>query len=188
MAIAALRRLSGTIHKSRYDRFQNGMKKDAIAAQDNVKLRSVEESIRMVELFRISCSPNELEIRTIETLLNLADMDQEALVRAMKATRNIYNANGKKIGSEPDYQVQLEASKEYTRRMEAVIGKKQSGTSVSVQTNVGVLGPSVITYEDKLREIQSRRGLANVEATERALPSGSDAIDDAFKEEGSLPG
>jgi hypothetical protein len=160
MAIASLRRLSKTIHKSRWDRAQQGLSVEEIAKQDGVQKGVVDGSLRMVEMFRLTCAPSEVELRQAETLMVLADQDEAALRRAFDAHHKIYNDKGKRVGVEPDYTVQMEAIKEVTKRTEILIGKK-AGVTVNnnVQNNVGVLGRGVTTFEDRLREIQQRRGL-----------------------------
>lgn len=190
MAIASLRRLSRTIHKSRWDRARQGLSIEEIARQDNVQKETVDLSLRMVELFRLTCAPSELELRQIETMMVIADQDESALSRALNAHHNVYDSKGKKVGVEPDYTVQGEAMKEVTKRTEILIGKKNGGAgggvNVNVQNNVGVLGRSVVTFEDRLREIQQRRGLAPAEGA--SLPTDSeDSLDDAFETEGPLP-
>lgn len=190
MAIASLRRISRTIHKSRWDRAQQGMSAEEIAIQDKVKKVTIEQSLRMVEMFRLTCAPSEVELRHAETLMVLADQDEAALSRALNARHVIFDSKGKKVGVEPDYTVQLDAVKEITKRTEVLTGKKggQGGVNVNVQNNVGVLGRSVVTFEDRLREIQQRRGLIPIEAS--TVPEDSaeqDSLDDAFEEEGSVP-
>lgn len=188
MAIAALRRLSRTIHKARWDRAQQGMSTEEIAKQDNVTKTAVEHSLRMVEMFRLTCAPSEVEVRQAETLMVLADQDEAALTRCLNARHNVYNASGKKVGVEPDLPIQLEAVKEVTKRTEVLIGKKNTGTTVNVNQNVGVLGRSVVTFEDRLREIQQRRGIIPAEIT--VLPereASEETLEDAFEEEGPIP-
>ncbi len=187
MAITSLRRLSRTIHKSRWDRARQGLSIEEIAKQDNVQKETVDLSLRMVELFRLTCAPSELELRQIETMMVIADQDESALSRALNAHHNVYDSKGKKVGVEPDYTVQGEAMKEVTKRTEILIGKKNGGTgggvNVNVQNNVGVLGRSVITFEDRLREIQQRRGLIPGEGASSPTADSEDPLDDAFSDE-----
>ena len=192
MAIASLRRLSRTIHKSRWDRAQQGLSAEDIAKEDGVKKSTIEQSLRLVELFRLTCAPSELEIRQIETMMVIADQDEAALIRALNAHHQVYDDEGKKVGVEPDYVAQAEAFKEVTKRVEILSGKKGSGVTVNnnVQNNVGVLGRSVVTFEDRLREIQQRRGLLPADITvspEVVTEEEVDPLDDAFKTQGSLP-
>lgn len=191
MAVASLRRLSNTIHKSRWDRARQGLSTEEIAKQDNVQKTSVENSLRLVELFRLTCAPSELEIRQTETLMVIADQDEKALSRALNAHHNVYDSKGKKVGVEPDYAVQGKAMEEVTKRTEILIGKKGGGTgagvNVNVQNNVGVLGRSVVTFEDRLREIQQRRGLIPGEGASSPVADGEDSLDDAFETQGPLP-
>jgi hypothetical protein len=190
MAIASLRRLSRTVHKSRWDRAQQGLSVEEIARQDKVQKEAVDKSLRLVEMFRLTCAPSEVELRQAETMMVLADQDEAALSRALNAHHKIYSADGKKsVGVEPDYTVQLDAVKEMTKRTEVLIGKKNSGPSVNIQNNVGVLGRSVVTFEDRLREIQQRRGLAlPADITVSPEPmADEDPLDDAFETEGPLP-
>jgi hypothetical protein len=190
MAIASLRRLSRTIHKSRWDRAQQGMSTEEIAVQDKVNKTTVDASLRLVEMFRLTCAPSEVELRQAETLMVIADQDEAALTRALNARRGVYDSKGKKVGVEPDYPVQLDALKEVTKRTEILIGKKgggPGGTTVNVQNNVGVLGRSVVTFEDRLREIQQRRGILPVEAAAlpeapEEIPDEEDPFEDAFEE------
>lgn len=188
MAIASLRRLSRTIHKARWDRAQQGMSTEEIAKQDKVTKTAVEHSLRLVEMFRLTCAPSEVEVRQAETLMVLADQDEAALSRCLNARHNVYDEKGKKIGVEPDLPIQMDAVKEITKRTEVLVGKKNTGTTVNVNQSVGVLGRSVTTFEDRLREIQQRRGIIPAEIT--VLPESSadeETLDDAFKEEGPLP-
>jgi hypothetical protein len=191
MAVTSLRRLSRTIHKSRWDRAQQGLSVEEIAKEDGVRKQSIEASLRLVEMFRLTCAPSELELRQVETMMVIADQDQAALTRALNASHKIYDAKGKKIGVEPDFPIQMEAVKEVTKRTEILVGKKGggAGVNVNVQNNVGVLGRSVVTFEDRLREIQQRRGLAPAPTDITVSPEVSDdedVLDDAFEEERSL--
>jgi hypothetical protein len=191
MAITSLRRLSRTIHKSRWDRARQGLSIEEIAKQDKVEKEAIDKSLRMVELFRLNCAPSELELRQMETMLVIADQDEAALSRALNAHHNVYDSKGKKVGVEPDYTVQGEAMKEVTKRTEILIGKKNGGAgggvNVNVQNNVGVLGRSVTTFEDRLREIQQRRGLIPGEGASLPAADSEDPLDDAFETEGPLP-
>jgi hypothetical protein len=180
MAITALRRISNTIHKSRYDRAQQGMTLKQIAEEDGVSEYTVENSIRKVEIFRITCSPTEVEVRQAETLMVLADHEEAALQRCLTAKRLIFDDDGNKIGEEPDYPIQLEAVTEYNKKLEIVSGKKGgSGTTVNVNTAVGVLGSSVKTFEDRLREIQSKRALPQPAAVDTVTVDAIDAVEES---------
>jgi hypothetical protein len=184
MAIASLRRLSRTIHKSRWDRAQQGLSTEEIAKQDKVSKVVIDRSLRMVEMFRLTCAPSEVELRQAETMMVIADQDEAALVRALNAHHKIYDSKGKKVGVEPDYAVQTDAMKIVTQRTEILMGKKGggAGVNVNVQNNVGVLGRSVVTFEDRLREIQQRRGLLPADVTVTPEPlADEDPLDDAFE-------
>src|ERR1700732_5164186 len=130
MAVTSLRRLSKTIHKFRWDRAQQGMSVEEIAKQDKVEKGSIERSLRLAEMFRLTCAPSELELRQTENLMVLADQDEAALSRAYNDHHSIYDTKGKKIEIEQDYPAQMEAVKEVTKRTEVLIGKKGGGASV----------------------------------------------------------
>ena len=153
-----LSRVSKTLHKSRWDRVQQGMSIEEVAKQDKVGKDVIERSIRCVELYRVSCSPNEVEVRQAETLIALADDDEASIRLSLNAMHDVYDDKGKLIGQVPDYQVRLEASKVYTERLEKILPKRNvpagNNVNVNLQTNVGVLGRGVVTFEDRLREIQ----------------------------------
>ena len=189
--VTTLSQISKTIHKSRWDRVQRGMAIEEVAKQDHVKKQSVELSIRLVELYRVSCSPSEVEVRQAETLMVLADEDAASIKRGLNATVPVFDDKGKKVSETPDHVVQLEASREYGRRLEMIIPKRGGGgggnnvnVNLNTQNNVGVLGRGVVTFEDRLREIQHRRGL--VVENEASIPSEVSAVDelsDAFSDE-----
>jgi hypothetical protein len=194
MAITSLRRLSRSIHKSRWDRAQQGMTPDEIAKEDKVSKVIIERSLRMVELFRLSCSPSELEVRQVETLMVAADRDEAEILSALVATTAVYDSKGKKVGVAPDHSIRMEAVKEVTKRMEILIGKKDGGgggVNVQINNGTGSLGRSVTTFEDRLREIQSRRALPpegesvsfkKVEKVIDVTPLTEDSVDDIFSD------
>src|ERR1700752_3787886 len=203
--VPTLLRLSRTIHKARWDRLQQGMTIKEIAHMDHVGEDAITNSIRLIEIYRISCSPPEGEMRQAETVMALSNYDEEALKRALTAMRPVFDSKGRKIGQTPDFVTRLEASREYTKRIELVIGKRDASRgaaappNINVQNNIGLLNGAVITFEDRLREIQQRRALASPleEAPVTDAPDLSaspseeapemDALADAFSEERQVP-
>ncbi|MGC1686722.1 MAG: hypothetical protein WA734_13940 [Candidatus Acidiferrales bacterium] len=151
-------------HLSRFIRQKSGKTIEEIAAEDNVTIEQVKNSIRAVE-FKQGYHTNEyLQQNLIGLVLRLAPAAQGALLSALSAEkrRDSVNDRGEKITiAEPDHDTQLRAVAEFQKI--AVAAQPKVGNQTNVKVGVGLnvaagqASGSYVGLEERMRELRQKR-------------------------------
>lgn len=149
------------IHRRRW-RFHrvDGLPIAKIAKDEGVDYATVKESIDLVDLYKDIHTIEEVNAAQSAVILANSKKEEEVLRDALDATMpvEVLDADGNKTTDwVPDRKTQLEAIDTITRKLHAI--QPKAAHSTSVQVGVGIADARQIPpgFEERLREITSRR-------------------------------
>ena len=147
----------------RYARFKAGQSPEEIALQDKISIARVKASIRAVEIQNSLYGLDALEVSQSEIVMYNKERQKIAISEALVAEKKVYAEQGEFVGeviaTEPDHETRLQAVGEL-RQIVAALGVRHSkGPSQNINLNQSLTmnTGTLVTFEDRLREIKKRR-------------------------------
>jgi hypothetical protein len=121
-------------HMDRYIRFRGGMTKEEIAESDNVALKTVEQSINVVQAYRNYCTMTEMDTCLFDIVISKGEKLRKALDEGLDATKIVKDDNGKDLVV-PDHDARTRWADVMVKVVTAAKPKKEGMFPVNVNVN-----------------------------------------------------
>lgn len=155
--------LSRSIHMERWIRVHNGESVAEVAARDKVSEKTIQESLRAIELYKGRNTVDHANQSMASAVLAVANETKEALKGGLTATYEVEKErDGKKITiKEPDHSTRLKAVTEVREIVRSIQPKAPSNTNVNFGLAIGARGQpqearGFVGMEDRLRELRTK--------------------------------
>lgn len=165
------------VHLARHYKHRSvGKPLDVIAKEDDVTQKTVRRSVMLIDRYNALVNVESMVRSEARLVMVTATLQEAAIKRALTANKIIRDSDGKEIEelTEPDHDIQIKAIAAVTDKSKAIT-PKGGGINLNVGVNNSNSGPAipatVITFEDRVREIQRRRD------EQRQIPAASEVTD-----------
>jgi len=166
------------VHLARHYRHRSvGKPLDIIAKEDGVTEVTVRRSVMLIDRYNSLINTESMIRSEARIVMVTSTLQEEAIKSALTAKKIIRDQDGKEIKrlTEPDHEIQLKAVDVVTDKAKAAT-PKGPGINLNVGVNNSSPGPAipatVITFEDRVREIQRRRN-----NEQHQIPAASEATE-----------